>query len=412
MNDRKLDSLTYNRVRQHLAQNEFAPALELILGCQGDRVVELLGEIAGSAQPEESVVACREICIRGAGALGKVLRDLEKRSFGFRERLFAGLEKLFSQSAPLLLSLTESRDEEVYYWSLEALCRIRPEGFQDRLAARLRSGSRERRLHAARAAGKIGAVGLAAELLGLLSDPFGSVRDEAYSALAMMGKPAVDSTLALLGNVEDGSRDRCLDLIAEISGKDSAAPLRSMLETIDSRRLDSLVRIGSWSQSGAAGEGGALARLCRKIASGPVDLYSLVRADDTLGLSLEALELLKSDDAEARYWGAALLGILGIAETSGKLLSALKSEASPTVRRALITALGRTGTGDETGLEIMGIAASEQDGELLASIILLTARRASGFPTSWYLEYAGSSETVVRRAALTVLELRSFPWSE
>ncbi|PKK92270.1 MAG: hypothetical protein CVV64_02325 [Candidatus Wallbacteria bacterium HGW-Wallbacteria-1] len=407
--DRNLDSLTYNRIREMLSSascDDLTEALEILVRRQGERAVDLLGDIAGSGNSDLSSRAMSEICRRGAEALSMVLACLEKKTRGFRERIFASLAAMAPNSTPILLGLTESHDEAVYYWSLEVLCRIRPEGFEDKLAARLSSGSRERRLHAARAAGRIQAVTLTGELVRLLSDPFGSVRDEAYASLAVMGRIALDRTVSCLGNIDGQSRERCLELIGEISGKDSAAPLRSILETIDNRRLDSLVRIGSTMSL----ENSALGQICRQLASGSTELSALIQGVDHSTILSEAHTLLESPEAEERYWGAVISSIIGDRSSSSELLNSLAVEGSPTVKRALLTALSKTGIPDESAGILMDLSRTEEDPELLASILFLAATRAVLFPGGWYLEFTDSAETVVRRAALTGLELRAFPW--
>jgi hypothetical protein len=235
-----------NKKEYHLFEN----ILSALDKCSSDKCLSLTAEIAMCSRPEFSAPAADILIASGVKGLEKLFAGFEVKPEETRNRVFSILKLRQEDCRELLFALLDSNDESIYYWVFELLSLINPPDFPEYLRARLYSSVKFKRLCAVRAAGRIKAYCLADDLVMLLDDSFGSVRQEAFASLASMGRKVINriisgfgeqNSIEYSGHTEFDAKKSIKLLLENISGSESCFPFFNVAEDVVKARRKALL---------------------------------------------------------------------------------------------------------------------------------------------------------------------------
>lgn len=402
-----IDSATLNRFRDQVASgaaDRFPDIVRALGQAEGDRVLAILSDLALGPDRDGGAAALAEILGRGVSALSFLFARIEDRPIEARERLYRRLCDSGKTAWGPVKALLDTDDEAVFYWCCEAIGRMRPEGMEERVAAKLHSPVKFKRVQSARLAGALRLDAVADDLIELLSDPNGSVRDEAYSALILMGRQVLDRVIAGLGKSGGVSRELCEDAFAGIADEDSAGPLLAALAGVDKTRLTALME----SAASISSPGGPLAWLAVRIAeSGPGSMSRHIGAAiSNFGPELEAetFNLARAGDQKYRYWAARILPGCESPRALEVLASLCTGDPSPLVRRTAFPGLlskSDAGKVDET---VEAVVAHDEDPEMISMALRAAARRGLKLDRDRISKLSSHPVAMVRKSAAIYTE--------
>lgn len=405
-----IDSATLSRFRDEVASgatDRFPGIVKALAAVEGDRALAILSDMALGPEREGGALALTEILCRGVSALSFLFARIENRPIESRERLYRRLSDAGEMAWGPLTVLLDTEDEAIFYWCCEAVARVRPEGIDERVAAKLHSPVKFKRVQSARLAGSLRLDSVADDLIELLSDSNGSVRDEAYSALIIMGRQVLDRVIAGLGRSGGMSRALCEEAFAGISTNDSSGPLLNALFQVDQARVSALVE----SAGAISSPGGPLAWLALRIAeSGPGLMNRHIGAAiSNFGAELEkeTLSLARSDDQRFRYWAARILPGCRTREAMEFLVSLSSKDPSAMVRRAAFPGILSRNESDMVDETVMAVVMGDPDPEMISMALRASARRGLRIPKERISALNGHPDSMVRKAAAIYTEALS-----
>lgn len=241
----------YRKIKEIIKNGDsqaFAEHAGMLVEAGDQRSLMCLIDAACSDNEECSKTAVDHILYTGMKGLKLLFSNFDVRTYGQRCKVYKRLAQKEEQSIKILFTLLDSPDESTYYWAFDALNRLNPPAYIEYLRSKLYSSYKFKRLCAVKAAGKIKAAELTDDIINLLSDPYGSVSQEAFATLSSMGKTVIQRILNVFGETghsnprgeedspEDQRKERLRKLIENISGTESSTPFFNLERGISSRR--------------------------------------------------------------------------------------------------------------------------------------------------------------------------------
>lgn len=232
---------------------EFKKEAILLVKAGDQRSLMCLVDAACSEDPECGNIAVEHLLYTGVKGLKLLFSNFDVRTYEQRCNVYSRLEKRREICTNILFSLLDSPDESTFYWAFDALNRLNPLEYKEHLRSKLYSSDKFKRVCAVKAAGKIKAEELVDDIVNLLSDPYGSVQQEAFIALAGMGKRVIQRILSIFGdlglhegflseNYQEKEREtRLKKLIESISGIESSLPFFTLAQGVSCRRNNIII---------------------------------------------------------------------------------------------------------------------------------------------------------------------------
>ncbi|MEX2216561.1 MAG: HEAT repeat domain-containing protein [Phycisphaeraceae bacterium] len=412
------------------AARDAEPALKTLLDDKDTEVrvsaILALGQVTGSPAPQPMVLALRDESLRvrdvaaqllvklGQPAIEHLKPAVKDKDLAVRVLAAQVLGKIkHVEAVPILITAMEDEDRGVRDSAILALAET-GEPAIPALGQLLKHEDWQKRWAAAYALNVIGTIKTAEQLVRVLNDEDERVREQAVTAMARIGKDAIDALAGAAGDKEAGLRQSAITALGAMEREETIPILHNALKDQDPFvREAAVAALGNTHSSKALPAlGEALRTDDPKVRADAVQAMAKIGRDALEPLAeaakheewtvrraaaegLGMLDLIDCvaplnrllQDKDARVRSAAASGLARIGPPARlsitPLINALKDESAE-ARDAASFALSRIAPGNETAIPALIRALSDEDFRTRAGAANAIARIGSQAPSAVY----------------------------